>query len=375
MIPFSNIDRQYKSLREEILHVTDQVLTSGNVVDGDFTKQFEKWLAAKNHAKHAITCTSGTVALEIIAKYTKELICNAINRSPTIIIPSITYPATANAFANAGWDLCFADVDQYGLIKPETIPTNSSHYMPYYMTVLVGLYGSSVECKNKGDDDLVIEDAAQHWLSNDCQRCGISSAISFDPTKNFGNYGNGGAIVTNDGFLSEYAHAYRNNGKPTNNYIGSNLRMSEVDCAQLMIKSKYIDEWQQRRKDIFRYWMTEFKEQGLNVLIDENHFDKHSYHKFVISCNNRDNMAKKLHAAGIQTKVHYDTPVFKLGSFQHYPNPGMFSTADMLSKSVLSLPCYPELTDSEIEYIAESVIKFNPSKKNNIYYDYVKTRL
>jgi len=354
MIPFSNIDRQYKSLREEILHATDEVLSSGSLMDGDFTSQFETWLASKNHAKHAITCTSGTVALEIIAKRTKDLIWDTINLPATIVIPSMTFSATANAFANTGWELCFADVNQYGLIKPETIPTN----IPYYMSVLVGLYGSSISHKNTTNgSDYIIEDAAQHWLSDNCQRHGIASAISFDPTKNFGNYGNGKAIVTNDESIADYARAYRNNGKPTNSYIGSNLRMSEVDCAQIMVKSKYIDEWQQRRKKIFEYWMTEFKDNGINVLIDENHFDKHSYHKFVISCDDRDSVAEKLHNAGIQTKVHYETPVFELSSFRHYPNPGMLSTATMLSRSVLSLPCYPELTDSEIEYISESVIK------------------
>jgi len=68
-------------------------------------------------------------------------------------------------------------------------------------------------------------------------------------------------------------------------------------------------------------------------------------------------VAENLYDSGIQTKVHYETPVFELSAFRHYPNPGMLSMATMLSRSVLSLPCYPELTDSEIEYIAESVIK------------------
>lgn len=354
-IPFSNITRQYKNLHEEILDVTDKVLSSGILMDGEYTQKFESWLAEKNNDGHAVTCASGTVALEIIAKYIMHDTTTVDDSiTPTVILPSLTYVATANAFANAGWDISFADVDRYGIIKPESIQDNNRSRL----IVLVGLYGSNIKkAFAKSGSDLVIEDAAQHWLSDDCQRYGFASAISFDPTKNFGNYANGGAIVTDDKDLAEYAKQYRNNGKPCNSQIGSNLRISEVDCAQLVIKSKYIDEWQNRRHKIFAYWLDMFEKRKINVLIDRDNFDKHSFHKFVISHNDRNKVKQRLADKGIETKIHYDRPLFELDAFKNYPNPGVLSNATMLSRSVLSLPCYPELSDSEIEYIGESVIE------------------
>ena len=354
-IPFSNILRQYKNLREEILDVTDKVLSSGILMDGDFTKQFEAWLADKNGKQYAVTCTSGTVALELMAKYAMyNMLKYDDSITPIVALPPLTYPATANAFVNAGWNIHFADVDKYGIIIPDSIQQN----IDTHLIVLVGLYGGDV--KNafaRSNPELVVEDAAQHWLSDKSQRYGYTAAISFDPTKNFGNYANGGAVVTDDKNFVNYAKQYRNNGKPNNYQAGSNLRMSEVDCAQLLVKSKYIDEWQSRRRDIFLYWYQIFKENNIDVLIDEDRIDKHSFHKFVISHNKRNKIKQDLADKEIETKIHYDKPLFELPAFKKYPNPGILSTASMLSKRVLSLPCYPELTDNEVEYIGESVIE------------------
>ena len=355
-IPFSNTSRQYNNLREEILDVTDKVLSSGILMDGEYTQKLESWIAKKNNSNYAITCTSGTVALEIIAKY---IIHNKFkyydSATPTAILPSLTYVATANAFINAGWNIHFADVDKCGIINPETIQQDNNRSQ---FVVLVGLYGGDVKkAYSKSGFNTIIEDAAQHWLSAKCQRYGFASAISFDPTKNFGNYANGGAIVTNDEDFAEHAKQYRNNGKPKNCHAGSNLRMSETDCAQLMVKSKYIDEWQNRRYEIFAYWLDIFEKNNINTIIDKNTFDRHCFHKFVISHDNRNIVKQRLAEKNIETKIHYDRPLFELDAYKKYPNPGIISTASILSRSVLSLPCYPELTDTEVEYIGKSVIE------------------
>lgn len=357
-ILFSNLTRQYAVLREEILDITDSVLSSGRLMDGEYTQQFEKWLADKNDSIYAITCNSGTVALEIIARYYKEKYQSHIKKF-TAIIPSLTYPATANAFINAGWNIRFSDVDKYGLLSSDFMFEDDE--LPI-MAVLVGLYGSSIhKIINKLAYNRpfvpVVEDAAQHWLANNSERYGYASAISFDPTKNFGNYGNGGAIVTDVSMLAEYAKEYRNNGKPSNQSSGSNLRMSEVDCAQLMIKTQYIDEWQARRKSIFKYWLEVFGKNGVDVVLNESEFDSHSYHKFVIMHNDRNNLKSALLDKNIETKIHYEFPLFELPAYYSYSNPSISSRASMLSRSVLSLPCYPELTDAEVEYIAENVVK------------------
>ena len=94
-IPFTGLQKQYNNLRSEILDVTDSVLRSGRLMDGNHTAEFENWLAKKNNKPHAIAVHSGTNALEIIASYYYSMLST---RSPKVIIPSMTFCATANAW-------------------------------------------------------------------------------------------------------------------------------------------------------------------------------------------------------------------------------------------------------------------------------------
>lgn len=175
--------------------------------------------------------------------------------------------------------------------------------------------------------------------------------------KNLGNYGNGGAIVTDDQELLNYARGWTDNGKSTGHAeVGTNSRMSEVDCAQLLVKAKYINDWQARRRYIAHYWMYKFKDSPVRCLINETNFDTHSFHKFVVEIDNRDEVAKKLKERGIETKVHYAHPLHELPAYQHYQGPDMLSAASSLSRRCLSFPIYPELTGDEVEYIASQVL-------------------
>lgn len=349
-ISFTGLQRQYNNLRTEILDATDAVLTSGMLMDGPQTSQFEKWLADKNKTKYAVTCHSGTQALEIIAEYYKQ----RINiRPPKILVPAFTFPASANAFIRAGWDVEFIDTDAYGVMDLEQIDLGQS----YHAVLAVGLYGASVEHFGRTYVGNVIEDAAQHWLSNDCTRISHAAAISFDPMKNLGNYGNGGAVVTNDMEFVNFANGWRCHGKNTNHAeVGTNSRMSEVDCAQMSVKAKYIDEWQLRRYEIAYHWMREFENLPMRCLVTPNNIDRHALHKFVIDVDNRDDVQFKLLRAGIETRVHYAHPLHELPAYQQYKSPNMLSAASSLSRRCLSLPIYPELTDSEVEYIATQVL-------------------
>jgi len=350
-IPFTGLQRQYKNLREEILDATDAVLTSGRLMSGTKTAEFERALASKNNVTHAVTCHSGTQALEIIASFARQRLGIY---PPTVLVPSMTFPASANAFVRAGWNLHFVDTDAYGNmdLKRKIDPDTS------YQAILgIGLYGAALPKGLQNHMGLgLIEDAAQHWLSNDCTRYG-STAISFDPMKNLGNYGNGGAIVTDDWELFNYAIGWRDNGKSTSHAeIGTNSRMSEVDCAQLLVKTRYLDSWQNVRRNIAHYWMYKFKDSLVRCLIDDTNFNTHSFHKFVVEIDNRDDVLQKMQAKGIDVKVHYSHPLHELPAYQHYQGPNMLSAASSLSRRCLSLPIYPELTGDEIEYIASSLL-------------------
>lgn len=325
-------------------------------MSGAYTLEFESWLAKKNQVGYAITCHSGTNALEIIADFCINQTIKSAR--PRVVIPTLTYAATANAFIQAGWDIIFVDTDTYGIIDFKKLEG-----LRFEAIVLIGLYGASISYKLPADrpvlpDVLVIEDAAQHWLADDCQRKSHAAAISFDPTKNFPCYGNGGAVLTNSSTLAKFADAKRRNGIPNGNIeVGTNSRMSELDCALMMVKSKYLDAWQERRAEIAEYYIGRFQESAaIRCLINDNNKQGHSFHKFVIDVDQRDLVREKLTIQGIETKIHYTHPLHEVGMFSHYPGPDMLNCASSLARRVLSLPIYPELTDSEIEYVANQVL-------------------
>jgi dTDP-4-amino-4,6-dideoxygalactose transaminase len=209
---------------------------------------------------------------------------------------------------------------------------------------------------------IVIEDAAQHWLSDNCNRISVS-AISFDPMKNLPCYGNGGAVVTNNPHLTEYIKKWRqhDNLKASNPVFvggmsaGTNSRMSELDCSLMLVKGQYIDQWQARRRQIGMYWEQRLKDTPARCLSARNS-DSHAFHKFVIDVDNRDRLRLQLEERKIETKIHYLQPLHEISAYRQYPGPDILSCASALARRVISLPIYPELTDSEVEYIIDQVI-------------------
>ena len=350
-IPFTGIQRQYNQLREEILDITDAVLSTGQVMSGQWTMHFEDWLAHKNHVQHAVTCHSGTQALEIIAAFHRQYGFRV--NPPTVLIPAMTYIATANAWVKAGWNIHIVDTDAYGLMNPKAVDKGVS----FQAVCTVGLYGANYNRWFPNESSYAsVEDGAQHWLANDCRRLGHACAISFDPTKNFANFGNGGAVVTNSRDLEDFARDWISNGKCGGDAeFATNSRMSEVDCAQMMIKAKYLDSWQARRREIVRYWIDRLAGSPVRCLIDESNFETHCYHKFVIDVDRRDVLRQLLEADGITTKIHYNRPLHEEPRYINTPGPNMLSAASSLARRGLSLPIYPELTDSEVEYIVNQV--------------------
>jgi len=350
-IPFTGLKKQYHNLRTEILDVTDEVLRSGQLMDGNYTLEFENWLAQRNHTRYAAVLHSGTQALEAIAHYYAEQ--TYMPRPPRVLIPAMTYVATANAFLRAGWTISIVDTDYHGLMDHKKINEGES----YQATVAVGLYGSTVRkhqySANRG---VIIEDGAQHWLADGSHRVGTACAISFDPMKNLNAYGNGGAVVTDSIDLIEFVREWRNNGKPVHTSTGSNSRMSEIDCGQMMIKTRYIDGWQARRAQITKYWMDRLKGSAARCLIDHSNYETHAYHKFVIDISNRDIVQRNLELRKIETRIHYREPLHEMAVFSKYPGPDVLSAASSLSRRVLSLPLYPELTDLEVDYIIDSLL-------------------
>ena len=366
MITHFGLDRQYKNLREELLEATDNALREGQLTDGVFAKQFKDWLSIKTKAHYVILCHSGTQALEIIARYERD---TSPDQDPyanweydketyrTIRVPNLTYPATMNAFLSAGLKVELADTDRNGLLLPQEEDELQK------IECHVGLFGAptvAVESDNGVgvlNNNIAIVDGAQHWFIAD-GNIGTAMAISFDPTKNLNASGNGGAIVTNNQALYDFANQWRDNGKPHHFYSGTNSKMSEIDCAHILVRAKYIDEWQERRKQIRQYYIEQLKHiQPLRCLSAG--FEIHADSKFVVYAGpERNDLVKWLERKDIETKIHYNIPLSELPIADDMVKPDLMSTSTMLTRSLLSLPMYPELTDAEIETVANAVCTY-----------------
>jgi dTDP-4-amino-4,6-dideoxygalactose transaminase len=336
-------------------------MKDGILVDGSYASRLESWLTNRTGCEYAILVHSGTQALEIIAKY---LVYNNFdpNTPLNVRVPDLTYVATMNAFVNTSlyartynnreFDIELTDVDRNGIMRRSEKETINSY------NCFVGLYGAPTPEINP-DYDII--DGAQHWLIVNDGKVGIAMSISFDPTKNLPASGNGGAIVTNNSELYDFAKLYRNNGRQwTEDLIvaGSNSKLSEIDCAHILVRSQYIDQWQAKRKQIRNYYIKSFKDLPIRCLSED--YTKHADQKFVISVeSDRDKLLFHLLKHKIESRIHYKEPLSELKSAKFFCKTLDFmSVSAMLSRSVLSLPIYPELLDSEVEYIVSMVKAF-----------------
>ncbi len=351
IIPHFGLKRQYNNLQDELLDATHDALKEGVLINGPFTAEIESWLCDYTGCKFATVLHSGTQALEMIAGYHFDLSFLAGNdEAPRIRIPNLTFPATLNAFYSNGWDVELVDTDSNGLIKFDDDYEDGFDVF----TCFVGLYGANT---NRNFYSNTIVDGAQHWLAARPNQFGDGMAISFDPTKNLPASGNGGAIVTNDQALYDWVNVLKNNGKSEHYYPGTNSKMSELECAHLLVRTRYIGEWQDRREQIRKYYLNRFFDMPFKCLSKS--FENHADQKFVIYTQSRNELHNYLHDNKIESKIHYPYVLSELPIAKDIiKKPDLLSTSMALSRGVLSLPIYPELTDSEVEAVADAVCKF-----------------
>jgi dTDP-4-amino-4,6-dideoxygalactose transaminase len=209
------------------------------------------------------------------------------------------------------------------------------------------------------DNLKIIEDAAQSFGASfkgiPSGKMGDVSVLSFDPTKNLNNYGSGGMILTDDHEIYEVCRGLRDNGKPSNDNYGTNSKMSEVDCAQMLVKLKHFDSWQQRRTDIANYYINELYQYCDICVPNEN--VTHAWHKFVLRTNARNGLVHQLSLSGIEYKIHYEHALYDLPVGFNYIDysKDLYTETAAFTRECISLPIYPELTDGEVEAIAAVV--------------------
>jgi dTDP-4-amino-4,6-dideoxygalactose transaminase len=341
MIPFYGIKRQYAALRDEMLDAADEVYTSGIVLDGENTAYFEYAMAKRCDRAHAISVNSGTMGL-LFALQSRDP--ERDNRG--ILIPAISFVATLNTALLADEFVAVCDVNPAGLIDLNSLRDPIRDTVDTIM--YVNLFGNTVDYDRFrvtteffNDDMFVIEDAAQSFGASykgiPSGKMGDISVLSFDPTKNLNNYGSGGMVLTDDVYLAECVRNFKDNGKESGHeMVGTNNKMSEIDCAQMLIKLKYFDDWQRRRTEIAAYYIEQFGEFVDIPLTPEG--TVHAWSKFAFRTHNRSKLRDWLYAAQIDTKIHYERALY-----------------DEVAGRGLLDPIYPELTDTEVEHIAARV--------------------
>jgi dTDP-4-amino-4,6-dideoxygalactose transaminase len=358
-IPFTGLKRQYANLRNELLSATDRVYASGKVLDGNYTKEFERLIAARCHRRYAVAVNSCSQAL-IFAQQV------LFQQDTKILIPTISFVATINGILLNGNSPVLCDTDSQGLIDLESLDY-AIKGAGVQGIMYVNLFGNVVDWDRFkmttdffNNDLKIIEDAAQSFGASykgiPSGSLGDISVLSFDPTKNLPNYGSGGMILTDDLNIANQLLDLRDNGKQGEHEMpGTNSKMSEADCAQMLIKLNYFDEWQRRRTEIANYYNMELANYVDIPKTTEG--VTHAWHKYVIRVQDRN--ALKIHLArnSIETKVHYEFPLYEHPVGYAYINyaADLYREASAFCQECLSLPMYPELTDEEVERIVETV--------------------
>ena len=373
-IPFFGLKRQYQNLRDELLDATNSVYSSGQVLDGPMTESFELQMSGRCHREYALAVNSCSMGL--------YLALEALNiRHSPIILPTVSFAATLNATLMGHNIPVYCDVDEHALIDLEAL-TFSPRANKIEAMVYVNIFGNVVDYERmhlitdffNNSEVTVIEDAAQsfgaYYKDTPSGKLGDVSVLSFDPTKNLPNYGSGGMILTDDWATYLTLKNLRDNGKEDGHMsYGTNSKMSEADCAQMLVKLKYFDQWQRRRTEIAEFYTDQLKDY---VRVTKVHPDvTHAWHKYPIWIEDkfynqgpetspvRHKIQQLLHSSGIETKIHYPTPLPELACNPHsnfMSMPSIYPVAEVHSRTELSLPIYPELSDLEVEYIAETVI-------------------
>jgi dTDP-4-amino-4,6-dideoxygalactose transaminase len=351
MIKFFNVDKQYQQDREAYLDLADRVYTSGQVINGEYCRKLENNLKNRTGRSYCVLTASCTDALAFVGSTYKKY--NSVT-----IFPDISFPATNNGFVRELEDYksksIYLATDSNGIIDLDQLDITLDHLKNQSVkiaVVWVNLFGHTVDydrlvnIQNKYPYVDFVEDAAQSigasWKSTPSGAMGIASCFSFDPTKNLGAFGIGGALLTDKEALAAAVDLHRRPHTPRWINHGYNSQINEVDAAMLWWKlENRFDAWQQRRTDIAEYYISQLHEYVETV--EPNINCTSAWHKFVIKHNARDQLKHQLKESGVDTRIHYPRTL------------GGSETA--FTQTCLSLPIYPELLDSEVEHIVNSTV-------------------
>lgn len=362
-IPLVDLKAGFSPIKDEVLKAIENVFNEMKLYLGPNCQALEEEFASYCGAKYAIGIGSGTEAIQFAL-----LACGVRERDEVITSPH-TFFATAEAIACIGAKPVFVDIDPVTYnINPDEVKKRITKRTK--AIIPVHMYGQSAEMKpimdiSKKHGISVIEDACQAhgalYNGIKCGSIGDAGCFSFYFTKNLGAYGEGGMVVTSDEKVAEKVRLYRNHGhksKFEHVVVGYNGRLDEIQAAILRIKLKYLDEYNQKRREKAASYNALLKDTPV-ILPVEAEERKHVYHLYVIRSKERDKLQDYLNSQGIGTGIHYKNPVHLQEALINLGyKKGDFSETEKACDEILSLPIYPELTEEDQLYIAEKIKEF-----------------
>lgn len=364
-VSFLNLKKLFLDHRQEFLEAMTRVMENAAFIGGEevnrFETKFAEWILS---GSFAAGCGNGTDAITLATE--------ALNlpEDAEAIVPAMTYIATAAGIQQGGVKVRLVDVtpdtyliDTQALEKAITPKTK--------LIAPVHLYGQMApmdEIRRIADKHgcLVLEDAAQahgaKWKGKPVAFYGDIATYSFYPGKNLGAFGDAGAVVTRHKEVMQTAKALGHQGglkKYEHLRVGYNSRLDNLQAAVLNVKLKYIDGWNDARRNVAAIYQERLSGiEGLKLPVE--HPDaKHVYHLYAVQVENRDTFAQFLKERGIETGVHYPKAIHELPAFaKNEFSKQFFPNAERLSKHGISLPMCPTLKNDEVHRVADAVIAY-----------------
>ena len=346
-VPFFAAGRTWAEHGERYTRLMADALAGGQALQGPPVRAFEAALAARCGRAHAVAVGSGTDALAF------ALTAAAVGPGDEVLVPAISFIATASCVLRAGAVPVFVDVDQWLLMD---LDAARAAVTPATRAVIaVDLYGQTVdaaafEAFAAAHGLTLVEDAAQAFGAHGAGAIGAISCCSFDPTKTVAAPGSGGAVLCDDNATADTLRTLRWHGRdPAGRFatLGYNSQLPSAAAAVLHDKLAFDGRWTARRRAIAAAYDaalagTPHRPVGTAPGRD------HVFHKYVLRAPDRTALAERLAAAGIPTRVHYDRPLYREPVFGGAPE---CPAAVAACREVLSLPIHAYLTDAEVERV------------------------
>ncbi|MEW5702865.1 MAG: DegT/DnrJ/EryC1/StrS family aminotransferase [Candidatus Zixiibacteriota bacterium] len=352
-VPIIDLTRQYQSIKNEIDEAIARVFHHGGFILGAEVKNFEAAVAEKCGAQEAVGVASGSDALLL------ALHALGVGPGDEVIVPTFTFFATASAVSRLGARPVFCDISpaDYNL----DIEKAARLITPRTKAIqIVHLYGQmpdmgALRALTWDRGLYLVEDAAQAigaaFAGNKAGACGDVGCFSFFPTKNLGAAGDGGMVVTDDPAIAERVRLLRGHGAQPKYYhriVGYNSRLDALQAAILRAKLPHLDGWTERRRAHADVYDRELAGVGDLVLPARTPEAYHIFHQYTVATSRRDALRAHLQEAKIGTEIYYPLALHLQTCFAEFGGrPGDCPVAERATQTSLSLPIFPEMTESE----------------------------